>query len=437
MRQNIRRTAVLRKGYTTGSCCAAGACAGLWYLLTGEKRDSWTLEFRGGRITVPVKFTETAGGKERNVWTDVIKDSGDDPDVTDGILIRVSVDMESREEFENRNSMGRTSVFSDGVFSAEKAGAGEAAGEKGRYVLGGRIAVETGKGIGTVKGPGLACPEGFPAVNPGPLMMIQDNICGIMEKTCSDVCVRIGLHIPEGEKTAEKTFNSRLGIEGGISVLGTTGIVEPMSSRAMIDTCRIQLDVARASGCGFVVITPGNYGKDFLDSMRDDLMFLKDISDTAVIKCSNFIGETLKAASEKGFTEVILSGHLGKMVKFAGGMTDTHSRFGDNRMETLSEAAEYVISRMKQEKHEKCESIPDENALRNRIMKCLTVDQALDITDEAGITDPVMIRIAEMIKETVEREGLGEGFTTLGIMIYTNRRGLLYAGENIGEIYDR
>ncbi|MBQ0064423.1 MAG: cobalamin biosynthesis protein CbiD, partial [Firmicutes bacterium] len=189
-----------------------------------------------------------------------------------------------------------------------------------------------GVGIGRVTKPGLDQPVGEAAINHVPREMILKEV----EEVCTLLDYREGLNIviscPEGEEIAKNTFNPRLGIVGGISILGTSGIVEPMSSQALLDTIYVELKQKRALGYNCVAISPGNYGLDF---MKEAYGYDLDRS----VKCSNFIGDTIDMAIELGYSKLLLTGHIGKLVKVAGGMMNTHSKMGDCRMELLTSAA--------------------------------------------------------------------------------------------------
>ena len=166
---------------------------------------------------------------------------------------------------------------------------------------------------------------GAAAINSVPRRMIRENL----EEVCALADWSGGLEavisVPEGERLAKKTFNPRLGIAGGISILGTTGIVEPMSDGALVGTIRAELSQRRAAGDCYVLLTPGNYGSEFI---RDGL----GLDPALAVQTSNFIGDALDLCRELGFSGALLVGHVGKLVKLAGGMLNTHSRWGDCRM---------------------------------------------------------------------------------------------------------
>ncbi len=278
----------LRLGYTTGSCAAAAAKAAARALLAGEEPALVRLETPSG-VTLELPVEGLARGES---WAScgVRKDAGDDPDVTDGLLIRATV-----------------------------------RGEPGPGPL--SVALAAGEGIGVVTLPGLDQPVGEPAINRVPREMILAALREEGERAGFSGRLTATISVPGGEEAARKTFNPRLGIVGGISILGTSGLVEPMSEAALVDTIRAELSVLAAAGERRVVLTPGNYGKEF---------FGQTVPDRLAVKCGNFLGEALDAAVALGFEEVLLAGHLGKLVKLAGGLWNTHSKYGDCRMELLA-----------------------------------------------------------------------------------------------------
>ena len=222
----------------------------------------------------------------------VRKYSGDDPDVTDGILIYASARLR---------------------------------GEPG-------IVVDGGTGIGRITKPGLKRPVGEAAINPVPLDMIRRAAREVLEEFGETSGLDILIYAPEGTEIAKKTFNPRLGIEGGISILGTTGIVEPMSEAALLESIELELRQKYALGCRRLILTPGNIGADFLKSLCPS-------AENALVKCSNYIGDTLDMAANVGFPEVLLVGHIGKLVKISGGILNTHSRVADGRAELMAACA--------------------------------------------------------------------------------------------------
>ena len=281
----------LRKGFTTGSCGAAAAKAALYMLLTGSVKDEIEIITPGGavfRTEVKDIFRE-----ENRVRCSVVKDGGDDPDVTTGLHVTAEVRAEER---------------TDGDLE---------------------IQIEGGPGVGRVTLPGLDQPVGNAAINRVPRQMIEKELSEVAELLDFRGRIRVILSVPGGEAAAERTFNPRLGIEGGISILGTTGIVEPMSTRAILDTIRVELNQRKALGDRIAAVSPGNYGLNFMkETYGYDL--------NRSVKCSNYVGDTVDMVREMDFRGMLLTGHIGKLIKVSGGIMNTHSKEGDARMELLA-----------------------------------------------------------------------------------------------------
>lgn len=281
----------LRKGFTTGSCGAAAAKAALYMLLTGSVKDEIEIITPGGAVfRTEVKDIFREGNRVRCA---VVKDGGDDPDVTTGLHVTAEVCAEER---------------GDGALE---------------------IQIEGGQGVGRVTLPGLDQPVGNAAINRVPRQMIEKELSEVAELLDFWGRIRVILSVPGGEAAAERTFNPRLGIEGGISILGTTGIVEPMSTRAILDTIRVELNQRKALGDRIAAVSPGNYGLNFMkETYGYDL--------NRSVKCSNYVGDTVDMVRELDFRGMLLTGHIGKLIKVSGGIMNTHSKEGDARMELLA-----------------------------------------------------------------------------------------------------
>jgi cobalt-precorrin-5B (C1)-methyltransferase len=277
----------LRKGYTTGTCAQGAAKAATLMLLTGSLQDRVEVKTPSGvSLRLPVIDPEIGDDYSR---CGVVKDSGDDPDTTHGVKIYATV-----------------------RFS----------GERG-------VTIKGGKGVGVVTRPGLAIPVGEHAINPTPREMIRQEVARLLPENQG---LEVMITVPDGEALAEKTFNPRLGITGGISILGTTGIVEPKSIDAYKASLSLELDVMEVSGSGKVTLVLGYVGERFCKKVLG-------LSEDSFIKIGDHVGFMLDQCKKKGIGEVLLIGHIGKLVKVAGGQFNTHFRFGDRRMETLAEHA--------------------------------------------------------------------------------------------------
>lgn len=272
----------LRYGYTTGSCAAAAAKASAIMLKSKGKIDEVEIDTpKGWNLKIQIHDSDFNGKKAS---CSVVKDSGDDPDVTNGLKIFAEVTSTGRKNIE---------------------------------IIG-------GKGIGKVTKEGLSLEPGEWAINPTPRKMILEAIRKIFPKGG----YRVKLWIPKGEEVAKKTFNPRLGIEGGISIIGTSGIVEPMSEEAFKESIRLEMKMAMANKKQEIIFTFGNYGINFCKK--------NGINEKNIIKTSNFLGDMLDEAVEYGIKEILIVGHIGKLVKVCGGIFNTHSKVADCRMEILA-----------------------------------------------------------------------------------------------------
>lgn len=323
----------LRCGYTTGSCAAAAAKAAAEMLLTGELLQKTSITTPKG-ISLELEVCECRIEKEFSVCA-VVKDSGDDPDITNGIKIYVT---------------------------AEKIPHG--------------IEITGGEGIGTVTKIGLDQPIGAAAINSVPREMIRREATHTAEKYGYCGGFRFTVSAPEGRELAKKTYNPRMGIEGGISIIGTSGIVEPMSTSALIETIRMEERVRKAQGDRYLLLTPGNYGKAF---MAEKMPFIAKKS----VKCSNFIGEAIDAALEYGFEGILIVGHIGKLVKLGAGIMNTHSANADGRMDVLTTCA--VIAGLDME-------------IIRRLPDCVTTDEAFGILENAGMLE----RVSKVLMNKIE-----------------------------------
>lgn len=282
----LRHGRFLRRGYTTGTCAAAAARAAVLALL-GSRPEKVEVLLPGGETTaLRVEGWERSEGNSARAW--VVKDAGDDPDVTHGARIEAAV----------------------------------------RFIPEG-IEVRGGAGVGVVTRPGLAVPPGRPAINPVPLRMIRENVAAVLPP---DRGVEITISVPEGERLARQTMNPQLGIVGGISILGTTGIVEPMSEDAFKAALVPQLQIARAAGQETILLTPGRRGARLARE-------LLGAPDEAVVMVSNYLGYMLDECVRHGFRRVVLWGHAGKLAKVAAGSFQTHNRVADGRAEVVAALA--------------------------------------------------------------------------------------------------
>lgn len=373
----------LRLGYTTGTCAAAAAKAAARMLLTGQVVPRVRLRTPGGTDLVleveEIRFLYAEDSSLQTVSCAVRKDSGDDPDITNHILIRAAVSRSASPGVE----------------------------------------IEGGEGVGRVTKPGLDQPVGKAAINSTPRRMIEE---AVLEEagTCAEPLRISGftvvISVPQGEALAAKTFNPKLGIEGGISILGTTGIVEPMSDRALLDTIRAEISVRRHEGRTILAAAPGNYGKSFfLQQYRFSI-------DTAVTS-SNFIYDTVCLAAEAGFRHMLFVGHIGKLVKVAGGFRNTHSKYGDHRMEILAQIVQEILEGPLAQIPQENLKEASESSLRAALMECVTTDEAVRILRERGLDGPVLAEMTRRIQAVMQAWTDGE--MQVEVIVFSNLYGEL------------
>ena len=357
---------MLRCGYTTGTCAALAARGAAELLLGGTAPAEIELLTPKG-LTVQVAPV-LCRLEEGAAVCGVRKDAGDDPDITDGAVIVAR------------------------VCRSAKPG----------------IRIDGGEGVGRVTRPGLDQPVGEAAINHVPRQMISREIQDVCEAFDYTGGLSIEISVPDGAERAAKTFNPVLGVEGGISILGTSGIVEHMSEQAWIDTLNVQIRQAAAEGKRRLILTPGNYGMDFLKNTDWQ---------APVVKISNFLGEALDAAKVNGFKEVLLTGHIGKLVKVAGGIMNTHSKMADCRRELFTAHAAICGAST-----EVCRSL----------MEADTTDACIAVLKEAGLEQPVMDSLVQAIQQGLNRRVKGEYLC--GAVVFSNVYGELGRTENAEEI---
>ena len=278
----------LRTGYTTGTCAAAAARAALMYMLGGERVDSVDVLLpRGDHLRVTIK---SCGAAQDGIICSVIKDGGDDPDVTHGAEIVVELSQD-----------GKT----------------------------GEIIIEGGEGVGTVTKPGLGLEVGGPAINPVPRRMIRENLREVAGDLLDKGGLRVTISVPAGRELAPKTDNPRLGILGGISILGTSGIVIPYSTASFAAAIRQNLDVALAMGDDTVVLTTGGRSEDFARNIIC-------LPDHCFVQMGDFSGYAIQQCGKKNLKKAYVVGFVGKLAKMATGVAQTHVKGSKVDMEFLA-----------------------------------------------------------------------------------------------------
>lgn len=360
-------TKKLRCGYTTGSCAAGAAKAAALMLLSGKIIENVVITIPSGeKITLAVTSQNIS---DNSAVCAVIKDGGDDPDVTKGM-----------------------EIFAEVTRSAD------------------RIEITGGKGIGTVTKVGLDQPVGAAAINSVPRKMIAASVSEAAALSGYTGGFRIVISAPRGEMIAKKTFNPRMGIVGGISIIGTTGIVEPMSNSAIIETIRAESRMHRVAGQKYLLLTVGNYSEDFIRLRAGDLS-------GRAVTCSNFIGEAIDIGVSLGFSGILLVGHMGKLVKLGSGIMNTHSSYADGRMETLIA----------------CGAIAGvERSILSQLTDCATSDAALDILYDNNAAEQTLEVLAGRIDHYLNARAKNE--TEIGAVIFSNRHDLVLKTRSADDI---
>nr|WP_294438680.1 cobalt-precorrin-5B (C(1))-methyltransferase CbiD [uncultured Blautia sp.] len=355
----IRGNKKMRFGYTTGSCAAA-ACKGATEILLGGKlQETVTLMTpKGILLTLELKDIQIETDK---VTCAIRKDAGDDPDTTNGILVYATV---------------------------------EKTKEQG-------ITLDGGIGVGRVTKAGLSQKIGEAAINPVPKSMILRAATEIAEKYDYEGGLKIIIAVPEGVEIGKKTFNPRLGIVGGISILGTSGIVEPMSEAALVQSIRVEMKQHFSQGEEYLLVTPGNYGADYLREHMD-LPYEKNI------KCSNYVGETIDMAIDMGVKGILFIAHIGKFVKVAAGIMNTHSHSADARMEVLASNAIRAGAPL---------------GCAKEILNASTTDEALDILNRYQMTQGTMKEVLDRIQFYLNHRSYEQ--ILLGAVVFSNTCGYL------------
>lgn len=348
----------LRLGYTTGTCATAATKAATMMLLSGERVERVELITPKG---IPLQLkVERIVMEENRVSCAIRKDAGDDYDVTNGAYVYAAVEkiMQGYE-------------------------------------------IDGGEGIGRVTKPGLDQSVGNAAINTVPRQMMAAVMTEVADDYGYEGGLRTVISVPDGADIAKKTLNEKMGIMGGISILGTSGIVEPMSEAALTDTIRAELSMYCAQGQKDIIITPGNYGETFLAEKLG-----LDLEHT--VKCSNFIGETIDMAYEFKLSSLLLIGHLGKLVKLGSGIMNTHSKYADGRMETLSSCVLLAGG---------------SGELARRMLECNTTDEAVEVLWMAAYLKPAMEQLMKKIENVLQQRAY-EGLA-IEAVVFSNRFGVL------------
>jgi len=319
----------LRTGFTTGTAAAAATKAALRLIVEGKKPATVRIRFLTGD-TVDIPVHRCRSSQAGRAECSVIKDAGDDPDVTHKAEIGARVMLE-------KSPIGP---------SAEP---------------GPKIVIRGGEGVGRVTKPGLEVAPGQAAINPGPRKMIAEAIKDVLGKDCPGYTVETEIFVPLGQVLAEKSLNARLGILGGISILGTTGIVRPMSHEAFIATIESALSVARAAGLDQVVLTTGRRSERYAQNHWPRL------APEAFVQIGDFFKMSLATTSQKGFNRITLAVFFGKALKMAQGVPHTHAAKADL---SLGKLAAWTLA------------ISGDRGLADTVRAANTARQAFDLLKE-------------------------------------------------------
>ena len=389
-----------RRGYTTGSCATAVSKAAVYMILTNEKIDTVNIDTpKGIYLSIPVVSSEIKKNEDTGEFYSICsveKDGGDDIDATNGIEIFAKA----------------TWVYEDEIDKSEKNFSFEGDG----------FCVFSGEGVGIITKKGLSVEPGRPAINPVPQKMIAKEVESVLkasgEKVLNDKnsldnrkkVIKITIFIPKGEEVANKTFNPRLGIVGGISIIGTSGIVEPMSDDGWKKSLSIELNMKKELGMDKIILVPGNHGESFISDRIGE--------NSSVVRTSNFLGYMLMEAKRMGFKKILLAGHIGKFIKLSAGIFNTHSKVADARNEIL--IANLALMGASTE-------------LVRKIDSCLTTEEATDIVYENGFGEVFDI-ICEKCKKRAEMHVDNE--IEIEVFIFKMDKTVLGKSKNAEEMLD-
>lgn len=350
----------MRCGYTTGTCAALASKAAAIMLIKKVRLDKISIITPKG-VEVETDIYDI-NINDNYVSCAIKKDSGDDIDSTRGILI-----------------YSKVSKNNDGI-----------------------IFIDGGIGIGRVTKAGIDQGVGMAAINSTPRKMIKDELNKIIEDNLIEHGFDVLIYAPEGEKIAESTFNKEIGIVGGISIIGTSGIVEPMSIDALKASIALEIRINSHDMKSFLIITPGNYGRYFAEKLGFN---------EPIVKCSNFVSTALNCALEEDVKDILLIGHIGKFVKLAGGLFDTHSKTGDCRLEIITAYASILGA---------------SNKVAVDLMDSATTESAADILKKEGILDDVFKKIGDKAMYLINRRFKG---LNIRLIMFSNVHGILYESE--------
>lgn len=360
----------LRKGFTTGTTATAATVAAIRTLLNQEPQETVTVHAANGKVAI--FDVEQTDFDQQTASCAIKKDGGDDQDATDGTLIFATVKLRDDNE----------------------------------------IHLDGGKGVGRVTKEGLANKPGMPAINPTPRRVIKE---AARKELGAKQGVDIVISVPDGERIAKLTYNPKLGIVGGISILGTSGVVTPMSESSWKHSISIEMNIHRKRGDKALVLVPGNYGEDFA---KDEL----GIPDSKIVQMSNFVGYVLHETQRLGFNKVLIVGDLGKMVKVSGGIFSTHSKDADARAEIM--VANLAL----------LGGVPTE--FLQQIYGCLTTISMIKLINQAGYQAVYQMIVDKIRARTMKLLAHREPHVEIDAVIFSRETGFLAASKPLEEIKD-
>ncbi|HBH3577913.1 TPA: cobalt-precorrin-5B (C(1))-methyltransferase CbiD [Clostridioides difficile] len=391
-----------RRGYTTGSCATGASKAAVYMLITKNRINTINIDTPKG-IPLLLKV-DNINISDTFVECSIKKDGGDDIDATH------TMDIYARAEIVSKNDKNKGYLTLKDIDSLSTNS--ECKSELYKF-----IRVYGGIGIGVVTKKGLSVDVGKPAINPTPLKMINHEIRKLIGDNFesilgNDKVLKITIFAPQGETVAKKTFNPRLGIVGGISIIGTTGIVEPMSDEGWKKSLSIELQMKKEQGLDKIILVPGNHGEQFIrEKLNLDIKY--------VVRVSNFIGYMIKEAQRIGYKKILMAGHIGKFIKVSAGIFNTHSKVADARSEIL--VANLALMGARYE-------------FLNKINQCVTTEEAVELINNSEYREVYNI-LSNKCRERV-KQYLNEDSDDIDVevIIFSMDKSLLGKSDNTDDL---
>ncbi|HBF6039925.1 TPA: cobalt-precorrin-5B (C(1))-methyltransferase CbiD [Clostridioides difficile] len=393
-----------RRGYTTGSCATGASKAAVYMLITKNRINTINIDTPKG-IPLLLKV-DNINISDTFVECSIKKDGGDDIDATH------TMDIYARAEIVAKNDKNKGYLTLKDIDSLSTNS--ECKSELYKF-----IRVYGGTGIGVVTKKGLSVDVGKPAINPTPLKMINHEIRKLIGDNFesilgNDKVLKITIFAPQGETVAKKTFNPRLGIVGGISIIGTTGIVEPMSDDGWKKSLSIELQMKKEQGLDKIILVPGNHGEQFIrEKLNLDIKY--------VVRVSNFIGYMIKEAQRIGYKKILMAGHIGKFIKVSAGIFNTHSKVADARSEIL--VANLALMGARYE-------------FLNKINQCATTEEAVELINNSEYREVYNI-LSNKCRERV-KQYLNEDSDDIDVevIIFSMDKSLLGKSDNTDDLVE-